>query len=55
MSEQVTVDNSGHFPGIVNYPDHKHVGEEANAASAEEPTLAKVIEEIEASFARGSK
>jgi len=35
---------------MANYPHHKHVGDEANVVSSEKPTLATVIEEIEASF-----
>ena len=39
-------DDSEHFPGLPNFPHHKHVNAESNAAPASAPDLAMVLHEI---------
>lgn len=40
-------DNSPHFPELLNFPHHKHCGDEANVVSATPPDLPSVLREIE--------
>lgn len=46
-------DNTTHFPGLPNFPHHKHVGDESNVTSATPPDLATVLKEIEPLIAVG--
>jgi Family of unknown function (DUF6516) len=40
-------DNAPHYPNLVNFPHHKHVGSETNIVAAEPLDLASVLKEIE--------
>ena len=40
-------DNAPHHPEIFTHPHHKHLGSEDRLRPASEPTLARIIEEIE--------
>lgn len=40
-------DNAPHYPDMVTYPHHKHVGIDESPAPADQPTLGQVLAEIE--------
>ena len=40
-------DDTQHHPTLSTFPHHKHDGDESNVISAQPPTLAKVLHEIE--------
>ena len=43
-------DDTAHYPGLPNFPHHKHVGNETNVDSAAPPDLLAVLREIEATY-----
>jgi hypothetical protein len=43
-------DDTTHYPGLPNFPHHKHVGNETVIASASPPDLPAVLREIEAIY-----
>lgn len=40
-------DNAPHYPGILTFPHHRHVGAEEKVVPAEQPSLGQVLAEIE--------
>ncbi|MBU0511839.1 MAG: hypothetical protein KKD28_12615 [Chloroflexi bacterium] len=40
-------DNAPHHPEIISYPHHKHIGSKDTLVDAREPTLARILAEIE--------
>jgi hypothetical protein len=43
-------DDTAHYPGLPNFPHHKHVGNETHIVSASPPDLHAVLREIEATY-----
>lgn len=39
-------DNAPHYPEILTYPHHKHIGPEDRLAPSDQPSLAQVLQEI---------
>ena len=46
-------DDTAHYPGLPNFPHHKHVGSENEVASASPPDLRGVLLEIETAYPLG--
>lgn len=43
-------DDTPHFPGLPQFPHHKHIGSQAEALPSQSPDLSAVLHEIEALY-----
>ncbi|HFQ92487.1 MAG TPA: hypothetical protein ENK32_00630 [Anaerolineae bacterium] len=43
-------DDTPHYPDLPNFPHHKHVGSQNRVVTADAPTFAQVLQEIESAW-----